>query len=233
MVETTLYITVVKRDRIALVDADRKMLAYGMKITLTGVAATVQARLNRIIVGLVYGITELDGFAAGRAITLPVRQILATYRNLYTPKLAQKEPAEALRQTHRAFGWVALGIVPIVAVFFVLVPWFFNTFLERFETAGEVAASTVGQWYLVAMLAGTPFWFFISFLQAQRKARYQVIIVWTNLVVMAACLIAFVHFFGVMGVLYAYVLAVASQSLHSAVLAQRSRHENETPAAGG
>jgi len=223
--ESGLYVALVRRDRIPLLDQDRHLLSYGMKITLTGVTGTIETHVDRFIVGLIYGFQDLGIFGGGRAIVTPLRQVAQVYYQLYAPKLAQKSPADALRLTHRALAWALLAIIPGFALIYWALPWLYETLLAKFGASGAYA-----QLFLVMVFVGVPWYFYYPFFQSQRQARREVIVRWTRSTLILIGMLVLLHFYGLVGVIYAEIVATAVMSFQSWIQARKSRKVEATPA---
>jgi len=223
--ESAVYVALVRRDRIALLDQDRHLLSYGMKITLTGVTGTVETHVDRFIVGLVYGFQDLGIFGAGRGVVMPLRQIAQVYYQLYAPKLARKSPAEAFRLTQRALGWGLLAILPGFALLYWALPWLYETFLAQFGASG-----TYARLFLVMVFVGAPWYFYYPFFQSQRQARREVIVRWTRSALIVVGMLVLIRFYGMMGVIYAEIVATAFMSFQSWLEARKSQKVGEMTA---
>jgi O-antigen/teichoic acid export membrane protein len=226
MFEAGVYVALVRRDRIPILDADTHLLSYGMKITLTGVTGTIESHFDRLVVGFIYGFHNLGMFGGGRVIVLALKQLPSIYYQLYVPKLARKSPAQALASTHRALRWSLLPILCGFAVIFWLLPWFYTTFLGKF---GE--SSTYARWFLLMVLVGVPWYFYYPFFRSQRQARREVTAFWSQTASTAIGLLVLVYFFGLMGVIYAQIVATAILSAISWWQARKSRAIPETKTA--
>jgi len=216
--ESGLYLSLVRRDRIPLLDQDHHLLSYGMKISLTGVTGTLETHVDKFIVGLVYGFEKLGMFGGGRAIVMPLRQLSQVYYQLYAPKLARKDPKEALELTHRALAWGLLAIIPGFALLYWALPWFYATFLAKFGASGAYA-----RLFLVMVFVGVPWYFFYPFFQSQRQARREVIVRWSRSALALIGMLILIRFYGIPGVIYAEILAAVFMSAHSWHEAQKSR----------
>jgi len=224
--ESGLYFALVRRDRISLLDEDKHLLSYGIKISLTGVSGSVETHVDRFIVGLIYGFENLAMFAAGRGIVAPLKQIAQTYYQLYVPKLARKSPAEAFALSQRALAWGLLFILPGFALIYWVVPWLYTTFLSKFGASGAYARV-----FLVMVLVGVPWYFYYPFFQSQRQARRETIVRWTRFILLLALMVVFMRFYGIVGVIYAEIAVTVLMSFQSGYEARKSRAM--PPAAAG
>jgi len=220
--EWGLYLALVRRDRIPLLDQDGHLLSYGMKISLTGVTGTVETHIDRIIVGLIYKFQDLGMFGGGRAIVLPLRQMAQVYYQLYAPKLARKTPAEAWRLTNRALAWGLAAVIPAFALLYWALPWLYDTFLNKFDSSGPYA-----RLFLIMVFVGMPWYFYYPFFQSQRQARREIIVRWTRSGLVLIGMLVLIKFYGIIGVIYAEIMGTAVMSVQSWWQARKSRGAGE------
>jgi len=217
--EFGLYAALVRRDRIPLSDQDAHLLSYGMKVTVIGVTGNFESNADRFIVGSFFPPSVMGMYSAGRAVILPLKQLPQIYYQLYAPKLARRRPAEAWRLTNRALAWGTAFFLSFLGVIFWLLPWFYTTFLKKFDESSMYA-----RWFVVMVAAGIPFYFYSTLFESQRQARREIMVRISRTVLIILGLLIFIRYFGVIGVVYAEILATAAMSLHSWYEARKSRN---------
>jgi len=225
LLEMGLFFALVRRERIAggatAEGEERKLIAYGLKMSMTQLVGLVQARLDRFVVGTLYGFSDLGSFGAGRAVVPPLRGLLVLYPRLYIPKLAQRPRPLALRSTYKALALGVLGAIPVFLLLVLAVPWAYEVLLPRFPGSG-----TYARYFVVVVFLGVPFYFFYGFFQSQIMARREFVVRAANAAVLILSMIVLIKFFGLMGVIYAQMLAAVVLSVHSWFEARRSVYSN-------
>lgn len=221
--ELAVYISLVRREKIGFAadEHDRKIIAYGIKMSFIRVVGAIHARLDRFIVGSVFGFGDLGSFGAGRAVVVPLREMMILYPRLYIPKLARRGKHQALRSTYKALAAGLLGALPVLAVLILAVPWAYDLLLSRFE-----GSSTYARLFVVVVFLSLPFYFFYGFFQSQIMARREFVVRLTNAVLVLALMLVLMRFFGLMGLIYAQMIGSVALSLHSWFEARRSVYSN-------
>jgi O-antigen/teichoic acid export membrane protein len=208
--EGFIYYYLIRRDKIPLRDADREIISYGMKLSLTGVSGTVETYIDRIVIGVIYGFTDLGLFSGGRAIAQALKQVPHLYYQLYAPKLVKKSPAEALRLTDRVVVYGVIAAIPLFAVIYWALPWVYTEFLGKFKDSILYA-----RLFLIMVVVGLPWYFYFPFFHSQRRARSEIIVRYTRAVIILFGLLVLIYFYGIVGAIYAEILATALLSVHS------------------
>jgi len=216
--ESSLYLALVRRDQIPLLDQDAHLLSFGTKATLTGTTGNFDTYADRLVVGFIYGFNPLGLYSGGRSVVVALRQIPLIYYQLYTPKLARRRPADAWRLTNRALVWGLLLFVPIYALVYWALPWLYSTFLGKFDQSASYA-----RWFVLMSFVGIPYYFYCPFFHSQRQARREAIVRVTRTVLYVLGLLVFVRIYGLMGIIYAQIAATAIMSVHSWWEARKSR----------
>ena len=216
--EAGIYLWLVRRDRIPWRPAEAHLVSYGKKITLTGVTGNIESHLDSFIIGTLFEFVDLGFYRAGRAIVMPLRQVAQIYSQLMTPSLARQTPAQALSATNRLMAWSAPLILPGAALIYLALPWIYRLFLAE---AGETAV-VYARWFLLMVLVGTPWYFYYPFFRSQRQARRELIVFWSRGASLTVLMLLLIPFFGIMGIVYAEILATVVTSALAGAEARRS-----------
>jgi len=187
-------------------EVEEGYLQFGTALTLLSLFATIEANLDRIIVGGFFSPVQLATFHIGKTIAVESRSVWNVAYQYILPSLS-RDLAQA-RFPRKLFLVLFIYLVALTA-FFIAVPWVID-FLYPDEYKESVITA---RWFLFAVMLGGTGAVVDTFLVAGGRLKA----LWTVRISKMVCYLSglywFVQGFGVTGIYYATVLAAAVYSL--------------------
>jgi O-antigen/teichoic acid export membrane protein len=176
-------------------------LKFGAEVSLLSLFATLEANLDRIIVGSFFSPTALAPFHIGKNFAYEIRLVWNVAYQYVFPSLARRN--ETSSSFPRALLWILLLYVSAVVGFMMVVPWIIRAlYPEAYQEA-----TVVGRWLLFAILVGSPGAVLDTFFLSAGRTKA----VWTIRALKIASYLLGLHWligdYGMNGIYYAAVLA--------------------------
>lgn len=195
-------------------------LRFGLGLTLLSLFATVEANLDRIIVGTVFSPAALATFHVGKNFAYEMRKVWNVAYQYMLPSLSRRD--RGARFPRRLYlVWVVF--VSIVVLFMMVLPW-----IIRFLYPEEYAeAATVGRWLLFAIVVASPGAITDTFLQSGGRLKALWVVRSAKMVTYLLGLLLLIRPYGIQGIYYATVVAggvYAVTGIAATVFGLRRKH---------
>ena len=199
----------------------KKLLAYGLPLTASFASAVIISSTDRFMLAGMISESATGLYAAGQGLVQQAIGVLMTMVNLAAYPLIlrtlEKVGSDAARVQLRKNAILLLGIgLPVATVFIILAPNISKIFLgEEFQAAG---IELIPWFAFAALLDGTRTYYFdLAFYLGKRTRMYFVVMSLAALLNVVLNL-WFIPVYGLMGAVYASVIAQGVAIVLSAIL---------------
>lgn len=179
----------------------KKELSYVLKRSLTSLIPIIENKADKIVIGLIYGFTDLGIFSVAKFAQEQLKTVLSTITNIILPLLTTC-PKSELKMRAKKYTFFALLCTSLSAVVIAFgAEWLINTFL--FEKYGESVQ------YLKLLVFGTLFAVpgTVKLFEkvATKNVKEEAYLRSTISMLYLLSLPFFLHIYGIFGVIYAVI----------------------------
>ena len=192
---------------------DPEFLHYGKHITMVSLMGSLEAHLDRILLGTFFSTTALSTFHVGKSIGYQGRFFWNIIYQYVFPTLSKR-----LAEHDKGFPRVLFGVMAIhllaLGAGYLITP----LFVDLFYTERYAASTITARWFFLAAALGSPAAVFDTYFLAANLLSALWIAKMTKTGIYLGSLYFFVSRFGIDGFYYAVVVSRIVHSLVDAVL---------------
>ncbi|WP_162932446.1 lipopolysaccharide biosynthesis protein [Solimonas sp. K1W22B-7] len=189
-------------------DALREQKSYAMHRSILMILPTIEIYLDRVIVGLLYGFTNLAVFAVAKFVMEQLRTFSISIYAILIPRLAKGEEADARRDFWRLAGPISGAIVACACVLCFSAILAIDYFLTDYAGSKRYIAL-----YLFGALFSVPGALIQTFTQARRKIKVEYASRSSVALIGLAAMGVLIPLYGLDGVVYAFIVKAAAISV--------------------
>lgn len=203
---------------------DRKLVEPGIidfskHLSLQNFLTNIASYVDKLIIFHFLGATQVAIYAFAVAIPSQIKGLFSNLALMITPKISQHSAQNAVNMIPGRFLLSLYVLIPVVAAYIFLAPMIFEFLFPAYVTAVPYT-----RWYaLILLLMGN-----LSglVLLTQKAAKEQYIVTTFGSVSQIVLMLVLIHPYGIMGVVWAYLISKYLTALLSYILARRYAHQS-------
>ena len=190
------------------------IIEFSKHLSFQNVLNNVASYIDKILIFHYLGAAQVAIYTFATALPQQVKGLISNIVLMITPKIAQRSAKDATSLVEKRF-WMSLFIlVPVVVLYIIFSPFIFKVLFPAYTDAVPYT-----QWYaLVLLLMGNLSGLVLT---TQKAAKEQYIITTFGSVSQIVLMLILVHSFGIMGIIWAYLISKYLTAILSYALVKR------------
>lgn len=202
----------IKREEYSIVEPG--IIEFTKHLSLQNVLTSLASYLDKIIIFHYLGAVQVAVYAFATALPMQIKGQVSSIVLMITPKISQRSAREATAMIPTRFLISLYILIPVVVAYIFFAPLIFKILFPAYLDAVPYT-----QWYsLVLLLMGNLSGLVLT---TQKAAKDQYILTTFGSVSQIVLMLVLVHFYGIMGIIWAFLISKYLTAVLSYILVRR------------